>query len=108
MHFCTAKAATLPSNEVLELLIEQMDAKHLAAHRRLRDDLTEGFAEMGREQEKLEARQRADHELIVRHHATRERRRELSGYRSVIIAATIGGGCQVIVVLLSQLFALLK
>lgn len=97
-----------PSGELLQHLIEQVDEKHMAAHSRIRRDLIEGFADVGRELEAVTQGQRADHETLVRQEATRERRKDLNGYKAIIVAAAIGGGFRLIEVIITQTAALLK
>lgn len=77
-------------------------------HHRLRRDLTEGFNDVNKELEKLKADTRADHERIVRHELTRERRREVSMNQAVIIGAGIAGGSRLLEVLITNLFALAR
>jgi len=87
-------------------MVEQNEEKQDAAHQRLRRDLTEGFNDMGQELDALRLDQRADHETLLRQQVTRERRKELSATRVVIVAALIGGGFRLIDVVINAVVAL--
>ena len=99
----------MPMNLSLLLqMLEQNDDKHDEAHKRLRRDLTDGLNAVNDDLDRVERMQQADHETIVRQQAMRERRKEMSGYRAVIVAAAIGGGFRLIEVLITQATLLLK
>lgn len=89
-------------------MLENVDEKHDHGHQRLRRDLTEGFNDVHTILERFDRNQREDHDAIRSLIATRERRKELSGYRAVIIAAVIGGGFRLIEVFITQIGAILK
>ena len=91
-----------PQHGVLLQMVQQNDEKHEEGHGRLRRDLRalevrvdDRFNELGREV--LDQKLR-----MARMAVTKERRRELSGYKAVIIAAAIGGGFRLIEVLIQQ------
>ena len=101
MHFCTERRLRVPpSNELLELRINQLTDHCQAGHKRLREQ----FIAVDERFDKLEEAQREDHVTIVKMQATRERRRELSATRAMLLAAVIGGGCQMIVEIIKAIW----
>lgn len=78
------------SGALLRQMIEQNDEKHTDAHHRLRRDLTEGINDVNMHIDSLEQAARADHEDLLLQRGQRERRKELSGVRIVLLSAAIG------------------
>lgn len=100
--------APAPTPALLLQMIQQIDEKHDAGHIRLRQDLTEGLNSVNDALEQLRTRQRSDHDELVASRAYRERRKDLSSVRAVMIAAAIGGGFRLIEVILMQVVAVLR
>lgn len=92
----------------LQLMLEQLDEKHTSGHDRLRRDLTEGLNDVNTQLAAVRGDQKADHETLLLQGAGSEGRRELSRTRTVLLAAGIGGGCQILVVLLNHFFDYLQ
>ncbi len=90
-----------PTTAFLRELIALNDDKHTAGHRRLRADLTEGFIGVHESLDRLVATQARDHELLVVQQATRERRKELTGYKAIIVAASVAGLFQLIIAVIN-------
>lgn len=67
----------------LEQMLHQLDEKHEAAHRRLRQDLTEMESDVTR----LDSLQRADHEAMVILKTVRDVKISLDASRLVILGA---------------------
>lgn len=95
------------SQGALQQMVEQNDQKHDAAHRRLREDLTEGFNDLGKEIDVVKSAQAMDHEEIVVNRrlveANKERRKDLSGYKVVILAAGITGVFRILEVVVTAI-----
>ena len=96
------------SGSLLRQMVEQNDEKHEQGHRRLRQDLTEGFNDVTSSLDALQKAHAADHDRITAFASTKERRHELSGYKAVIIAAIIGGGFRLIEVIITEASRVLK
>ncbi len=90
-----------PTTALLRELITLNDEKHTAGHRRLREDLTDGLNAMNENFDRILAAQAHDHDMIMTQQATRERRKELTGYKAVIVAASVAGLFQLIVAVIN-------
>lgn len=88
------------STELLREHIRLNDEKHDAAHRRLRADLTEGLNDVNGNLAAIVKARNDDHDELLWYRGDRDRRKELSGYRLVILAAAIGAFPHLIEVLL--------
>lgn len=96
------------SNESLSLILEQVDQKHDAAHKRLRSDLTDGMNDLNGIMEQHRKQYTIDHDTLVRLDSTRERQKDLNGYKAIIVAAAIGGGFRLLEVLINATVVLMK
>jgi hypothetical protein len=89
------------SPALLTFMVDQIDKKHDGGHGRLRKDLDEGLEKLKRDLALVKGAQQADHDALTEMAATKERRTELSANKTVIIAAAIGGGFEVLKVLIT-------
>lgn len=96
------------SLETIDLLLEQIDNQHLAAHRRLRADLTEGLSDVNTQLEHLRTAHGHDHDRLLHLQSARDQRKEVSGYQAIILAAAIGGGFRLIEVVINAAVTLVK
>lgn len=78
------------SGALLRQMIEQNHQQCEAGHHRLRHDHTEDINDVNRQIEKLEGAQVADRTVIAELRGQRERRKELSGVKIVLLSAAIG------------------
>ncbi len=90
-----------PTTGFLRELIGLNDEKHTAGHRRLRTDLTEGLNTVTDNLDRLVLAQARDHDMLVAQKATRERRKELTGYKAIIVAASVAGVFQLMIAVMN-------
>ena len=95
---------TEPTPALLLQMIQQNDEKHVDAHDHLRRDIEQ----MNTNLDKLSMIVAKDHDSIIALSEREGQYRQMSVNRAVILAAMIGGGCQVLVMLLGWMDTLFK